>query len=223
MSNFISTFATAMTKFDEGTEAFDAYASLVPQVCGGTETDFRSAFEAFRQSALRTESLKVIEKDADSYKVPKSLISRLAKGHAYISEFTISEVKDDDGKVITPAFTPKLTYIIEYIPATGEGDDAKPESAKLRVIAGKVSTRSVGKGEKKGRISAFVAWDKTGKAQGDTFVIIKTKGNDGKVDGYKVDGRFVGKGKLTQFLLKMHPNSKTVAHMRTYPELKLGE
>lgn len=229
-ADFSSTFDTATIEFAKGADAFDAYAVMVPKVCGGTEDEFRTAFADFRAAAERGISLKSIEKDLAAFKVTKSIIKELAKGHAHITKFTITEEKDDDGKITTPGFTPKLTYVLEYIPEVEEVKNDKDEitteavaaSAIIKVIAGKVSTRSVGKGEKKGRVSAFVAWEKTGKKQGDTFVILKTKGSDGKVDGYKVDGRFVGKGKLTKFLLDVHPNSKTIAHMRSYPEMKIG-
>lgn len=230
-ADFSKIMGRANIKFALGADVFDAYADIVPDVCGGTKEEFLAAFADFRLAAERDISLKTIEKDVIAYKVPKSLITKLAKGQDHIAQFTITEVKDSDGKITTPGFAPKLMYVLEFIAEVEEVKNAKGEitteakaaNAILKVISGKVTTRTTGKGDKKGRISAFIAWKNTGKKQGDTFVIVPTKGSDGKVDGYKVDGRFVAFRKLTSFLLAVYPDSHTIAHMKSYPDMKIGE
>jgi len=226
-ADFSKIMGRANIKFAEGKDVFDAYAAIVPDVCGGTEAEFRSAFAMFRQKAERDVSIKSIEKDLTSYKVPVSIVKKLAKGNDHITKFTVAPIKDAEGKVTTPGYTPKLTYVVEFIPGTEEkkNDDgeviapAKADSAKLKLIVGKVSTRSTGSGTKKGRISMLNAW-KFGKKKGDKF---KLEACDGGTKYYAEGdtlGRFVKKGELTGYLKRVEGDSETIKHAASYDGMK---
>lgn len=75
------------------------------------------------------------------------------------------------------------------------------KARKARSTDGKVGTGS--------RKSAFVAAEE-GKAKGDTFSIVKAE------KGYKDGDRFIPRGKLAGYLLKVYPTSKTAAILLRY-------
>lgn len=205
----------ALKAWNDSPKTFKSMAAMAPTFFGVDSDTFTTAFHKVRADVARAEGFKTLTDTVGKVNVTKGILNTLAIGQEWIEENTILEVKDSEGKVTTPGFVPKLSWSIEYTPSNGE--DSKPVAKLVCSIGAAKRTRRVSKeGDKRGRISAFVAWDKTGKVQGDTFKIEKTSG------GYKVDGRFVGKGKLTGFLLKVYPNSKTIEKMKQYPEMNIG-
>ncbi len=199
---------TARAALEKGETAFGLYCDSVPGVRGCTKAQVIAEFNTAKLQAERGDSFKALSKKCEGYKVPKSVISLLLAGAKHVADYTVAEVKDGD-TVTTEGFTPKLTFIVE-LAAKEKADDE--DKGIFKVLSGRVGTRAAkgGKVGGKSRISAFIAWEKTGKVKGDGFKILKTDG------GYKVDGRFVQKGKLTAFLVKVHPKSHTVQKLRDY-------
>ena len=222
--DYSSVMEMALAASKKGKKEFDKHASAVPVVCGGTVKEWLAHWEIARQAAQRDASVKTIEARCAAYPVPKKLLAILQAAHEHCDEFKVAEVKDGD-KVVTPAFLPRLAFTMTFVPEEGD----KAAHGIVKVTSGKVTTRA-SKGGTKGensRISAFTAW-KTGKKRGDTFVVTQEKNSEKKVCGYKVyaskddtTGRYVVKGKLTEYFLAQYPKSETIAYMRTYPALKI--
>lgn len=218
MSNFqipSDVLPQALKAYNDSPKSFKSMAAMAPTFFGVDSDTFTKAFHKVRADVARQEGFKTLSEAVGKAGITKGLMNILAQGQTWIEENTILEVKDSADKVITAGFVPRLSWAIEYTPSNGE--DSKAVAKLICSIGGAKRTRRVSKeGDKKGRISAYVAWDKTGRDQGDTFKIEKCTG------GYKVDGRFVAKGKLTGFLLKVYPNSKTIEKMKQYPEMNIG-
>lgn len=205
----------ALKAYNDSPKTFKAMANMAPTFFGVDSDTFTKAFHKVRADASRAEGFKTLSETVAKAGITKGILNVLAQGQAWVEENTIQEVKDKDDNITTAGFVPKLSWSIDYVPANGE--DSKAVAKLVCSIGAARRPRRVSKeGDKKGRISAYVAWDKTGKVQGDTFNIVKCDG------GYKVDGRFVNKGKLTGFLLSVHPNSKTIEKMKQYPEMNIG-
>lgn len=202
--------ASTLEHHAKGEKAFITFSKVaVTMFKGISDIQFRAAFEMVRADAARIESFGQLEKEAKGYKVTSKLISILQDGAAHVKTYSIAEVKKGD-KVVTESFTPKLTYILEL---TGE------DTVTLKVIDGKIGKRSAnGTVGSNSRISAFIAWGR-GAKKGDTFKVVKVTNSEGKVTGYKVDGRAVasrGKGGLSAYILKMHPKSETTKILVSY-------
>lgn len=223
--DFSSILPIALKRFAKGKDAFDKYCGGVAQMYDCDESVFRAYFVTAQMTAARDSDFATFSKRVDGWRATKSLVAILKSGTEFITAHSIAAVKEDD-KVITPASTPRLSYSLTFVPGIEEVKTdgkvttaAKADSVILKVTQGRASTRSSSGGTKKGRISAFVAW-KSVKADED-FTIVQTKDSNKKVNGYKVDGRWVAKGGLTKFLKDVYPTCATLDKMRQYPEMNI--
>lgn len=213
----------ALNAWNKSPKTFKSLAGMAEAFWGVSAEVFTAAFHNQRAQAQREAGFATLLDTVSKVNVTKGILNTLEIGQAWIVENTIQEVKDSAGVVTTKGFTPKLSWSIEYTPKSDEDSSGLAWNASAKLVcsigAKRRGTRAVKEGDKKGRISAFVAWDKHGSKgeNADTFQIEKVEG------GYKVDGRIVAKGGLTKFLLSVHGDSKTIRKMKEYPEMKLGE
>jgi len=200
---------STLAAYAKGKKDFDAFANVaITMFQGVTAIQFKAAFESVRAEAARAGDFATLASDAKGYTVPAKLKKIVLSGQDFVKKHSIPEKKKGD-KVVTPAFTPKIQFLLEI-----DGDNVT-----LAVVQGRIGKRSAnGTVGANSRISAFVAWER-GKKKGDTFKVVKVKDSEGKVKGYKVDGRPVasrGKGGLATYILKMHPKSHTTAILVNY-------
>lgn len=219
-----SAMARALATFAKGPEAFKQLTAAAEVVWGCDSDTFLKAFNAQKFDAARGVSFANVATEAKGFKPTKGLLKILAFGAEHVKAFSVTEQKDSDGKVTTPAQAPRLTYVVEYTPAVVEQKDSKGKvtvtasdaTATLAVTAGRV--RSKGKASEGANISAPNAVKK-GIAAGDTFKLETVKDSNGKTEGFKVDGRFVPSkknGGLCRYILKVHPNSHSAAILRDH-------
>jgi len=206
----------ALEAFNAGKESFEGFCAAAKILYRVEPEIFKAAFAKQRIGAARDAGFVALQKQAAGKTVTKPILALLELGAKFVTDHTIHEVKKGE-EIVVAGYTPKVSFVVELIP----GVDGKPAKGAIQVVLGAIRTRASKGGTKSpnSRISAFVAWDKTGSKKGDKFKVVKVKDSNGKLSGYKVDGRIVKKGGLTDYLVKMYPNSATVQKLRDYGQV----
>lgn len=137
--------------------------------------------------------------------IEAALMARIAavKADEAVAQMQADTAKVKLSKTITSLAVKadKAGLVLSIVVKDGKASLAIGKARKARSTDGKVSTTS--------RKSAFVA-AKEGKKKGDTFTIVKAE------KGYKCGERFIPRGKLAGYILKVHPTSHAAEILKRY-------